>query len=235
MFPNDPDLVSRPEVQGQLEKYHIFRACNKIYQNHPKDSDITDKEHLKNNLNWIRRANEDQYPSAGEKKYCKELQGHSLSFLELITIYQKADVLCSMEGCIVKWETMCFSTAETDVPMVAEAVDGIPMDQQQPAAAPDEVKEYTKVSDEEMWTDDPGHCWYTGHHKNREATTVDPPILTHDMKFIATGLSERCGRHRRCSVSTSPRAFEARSLRYQCAWQRQPSPTVSIVGCKAQA
>ena len=155
---------------------------------------------MKKNLNWVTQADEDLYPSAHEKKYCRDLQDEHLSVLEMVSIYQKTDEMYSLGGYLTKWNLRCYPNlplhvagdTELEPPsgipeeahsLAASSVSNATMKTGPPAVARP-LREYAEQPDEEMWTDDAGHVWWPGHHRFRQALPISAALLTDDKQFI---------------------------------------------------
>ena len=148
--------------------------CNFVHEFHPDGGTVSATDLLKDNLNWVTRAREDQYPSMHEKKHCRDLQNAQLTFLEMVVIYQKTDELYTLDGYLSKWNIQCYpnlpvpllgvteagppsNVLEETQSMAARAVSSTIAVAGPPATARP-MREFAEQPDEEMWKDDSGHA-----------------------------------------------------------------------------
>lgn len=183
----DTGVHPRPELEEHLQKYHMCKVCNLIYEFDPVGGTASAKDLLKDNLNWVSRVAEGQYPSVNEKRYCRDLQDRFLSFLEMVSIYQKSDELYTMDGYRSKFNLRCYPNLPVPIPTAAMS---LPTAVTEPPAKPHSVGELAEQPDEEIWKDDSTTIlsgeWWPGMHRYREnlLSPLCEPLLTEDKQFI---------------------------------------------------
>lgn len=119
LISDDGSGVARPELPEQLEKFHMFKVCSRYMKSPNGEHHTRELERLKDNLKLACGAREGEYPSADEFRFCKDLQGHEVSFLQIVIIHHTVDQLYTLEGYLDKWKLVCFSTSLLAIPVIS--------------------------------------------------------------------------------------------------------------------